>query len=302
MDIYQPYFYVIQDKRNGMYYAGAKWAQGCHPDKLLKEDGYTTSSKIVNKIIEENGLDTFVIRKIIIFQTGDEAYKHETRFLRKIKARDNPKFYNGHENDGILPSFGTSKYKNFMMEKYGYEHPSQIPGILDKIRNTSLTKYDNEWYTQTEEYKARVKVTSIERYGVDHHLMSEDVKRKREETNIEIYGFKTPQQNKDIQEKTRQTIKLKYGHNIVNVSQIEEVKRKKEEASLSKRGVDNPSKDPVIKERKRLRQIEKSNRECVIKLRCLLKQHKMLLPKSWYLKDEKFIQEKITEIEKLLIN
>jgi hypothetical protein len=104
-----------------------------------------------------------------------------------------------------------------------------------------------------------------------------------------------------IQDKTKQTIKLKYGYNIVNVSQAEEVKRKKEETNLYKRGVDNPSKDPVIKEKKRLQQIEKSNRECVIKLSCFNKQHKILLPKSWYLKDEKFIQEKIIEIEKLLI-
>jgi hypothetical protein len=300
MSIYQPYFYVIQDIRSGMYYAGARWAQGCHPDELLKEDGYLTSSNTIKELIREHGLDTFTIRKIRTVETANEAYDYETRFLRKIKARKNPRFYNGHENDYIFPSFGTIKYKNFMMEKYGCEHPSKIPNIQDKIRNTNLTKYGVEWYTQTEEYKARVAETNIKRYGVYHHLMSKDVQRKREETNIEIYGFKAPQQNKNIQDKTKQTIKLKYGHNIVNVSQAEEVKRKKEETNLSKRGVNNPSKDPIIKERKRLQQIEKSNRECVIKLRCLLKQHKILLPKSWYLKDEKYIQEKIIEIEKIL--
>jgi hypothetical protein len=63
MSIYQPYFYIIQDTRNGMYYAGARWAINCDPIELLKEEGYKTSSKIVKSIIEEFGLETFVIRK-----------------------------------------------------------------------------------------------------------------------------------------------------------------------------------------------------------------------------------------------
>jgi hypothetical protein len=55
----QSYFYIIQDVRNKMYYAGAKWSVDADENTFMTKEGYTTSSSIVNKIIENFGLDVF---------------------------------------------------------------------------------------------------------------------------------------------------------------------------------------------------------------------------------------------------
>ena len=68
-----PYFYVIEHVKTGKKYAGCRWSQkatkfsanGCHPAELLNKNGYLTSSKIVNSIIEEEGLEAFRIDIIL---------------------------------------------------------------------------------------------------------------------------------------------------------------------------------------------------------------------------------------------
>lgn len=101
MAIYTPYFYIIQDIRNGIFYAGAKWGRGANPASFMIEGGYTTSSKIINQLIHEYGLDSFSIRKVKVFNTAKEASDYESKFLRKVDARNNTRFYNCHNNDGV---------------------------------------------------------------------------------------------------------------------------------------------------------------------------------------------------------
>jgi hypothetical protein len=101
---YIPYFYIIQDIRNGMYYAGAKWAQDANPSNFMIEGGYETSSETIKELIQQYGLNNFVIRKIRTFSSAQKAYDYETRFLQKIDARNNPSFYNKHNNDGWIPN------------------------------------------------------------------------------------------------------------------------------------------------------------------------------------------------------
>lgn len=84
MAIYQPYFYVIQDKRNGIYYAGAKWAKDANPATFMVEGGYETSSDTIKELIRHHGLSNFIIRKIRAFETGEAAHDYETRFLQKV--------------------------------------------------------------------------------------------------------------------------------------------------------------------------------------------------------------------------
>ena len=132
MTIYTPYFYIIQDTRNGMYYAGAKWAQDTTPENFMKENGYTTSSEIINSIIDEYGLNNFIVRKIRCFMTSKEAYDYETRFLQKVNARNHPKFYNNHNNEGgykgliyVLGEGGISKgipHEEFIKNRNQYKH------------------------------------------------------------------------------------------------------------------------------------------------------------------------------------
>lgn len=99
-NIYHPYFYIIEDLVDKKYYAGSKYGIDANPDQLLKDKGYLTSSSVVQNEISKKGLNNFSIRRIKVFETGDEAYSYETRFLRKIDARNNSSFYNNHNNNG----------------------------------------------------------------------------------------------------------------------------------------------------------------------------------------------------------
>jgi hypothetical protein len=215
MAIYQPYFYIIQDIRNGMYYAGAKWAQGCHPEQLLKEGGYPTSSETIKKIIDENGLDTFAIRKIRTFKSSEEAYDYETRFLVKVDAKNHPRFYNGHNNKRP-PAYGTQGFIDIMISKYGVTHPIYSSDITQKRKETNVAKYGVEHYSQTDEYKEKYKNTSLEKYGVEHPLQSPEIREKGKNTNLEKYGVEHAMQNKSIREKGRKTNLVRNGSETYN--------------------------------------------------------------------------------------
>lgn len=117
MNIYYdttPYFYVIEDVRNGKKYAGSRWRKGCHPSELLREkDGYYTSSKEVNKIIKEHGLLVFRIVKIKECQNKDAVYTYETDYLIEKDAASSNRYYNKHNNDySMLQYKGNRKVVN----------------------------------------------------------------------------------------------------------------------------------------------------------------------------------------------
>ena len=122
MAIYQPYFYVIQDTRNGIYYAGAKWAKDSDPSAFMIMGGYQTSSETIKTLIEMYGLSAFVVRKLRVFSTALQAQQYETRFLRRVNAKKHPKFYNGHNNDGAMDH---QKISFIIREIYGVENISQ---------------------------------------------------------------------------------------------------------------------------------------------------------------------------------
>ena len=86
-----PYFYILQEKSTGKYYAGSRTAKGCHPSDLLST--YHTSSTTVTKI----GTDNFIIRKLV---SRADAYEYESLFLQRVDARNNDRFYNKHNNEG----------------------------------------------------------------------------------------------------------------------------------------------------------------------------------------------------------
>ena len=90
VDPSRPIFYVIQNTKTGIYYAGYKK----NKKRFLIEKGYTTSSNIVNEIIQNEGLAIWRIMKIRYFESGKEAKAYEVRFLCRIDAKRNVKFYN----------------------------------------------------------------------------------------------------------------------------------------------------------------------------------------------------------------
>ena len=80
---YNSYFYIIRHKPTGKIYAGCRYAKDCNPLELLRANtGYYTSSKIVSKLIKQDGLRSFEILEIRIFKERNQAYLYESIFLQ----------------------------------------------------------------------------------------------------------------------------------------------------------------------------------------------------------------------------
>jgi hypothetical protein len=132
MSIYIPYFYIIKEVSTGMYYAGSKYGSDANPESFMKENGYITTSNKIRKLISENGLSSFKILKLRTFKTAHEAQNYETRFLRKIDARNHPRFYNGHNNDWNL-----------------YDNKNKVT-VIDENGNTFQTDINDPKYKSKE--------------------------------------------------------------------------------------------------------------------------------------------------------
>ncbi len=212
MSIYIPYFYIIQEVSTGMYYAGAKWGKDANPDNFMVEDGYTTSSGIVNDLISKHGLDHFTIRKMKKFKSADEAYNYETKFLQKIDARKHPRFYNGHNND--MASAGTQEYKQTMLEKYGVDHNMKVP----ELQKSRLEKIDLRWGSYSNmiiETGASLKshAKCEEKYGNKYAFLLPHAIKAKEETNMLKYGVKNLFQSMDVQREMRRKGLITFANN-----------------------------------------------------------------------------------------
>jgi len=248
MCIYIPYFYIIQDVSNGVYYAGSKYGQDANPDSFMSEGGYLTSSTTVKQIIAERGLDTFVVRKIKTFEIGKEALDYESRFLQKVNAANNACFYNKHNNDNRFDNgYGTDSWKKLMVERYGFDNPSKVPEVQEKKKQTSLEKYGFDNPLKSPEVQEKKKQTSLEKYGFDNPLKSPEIQEKRKQTLLEKYGVDHHLKSPEVQEKMKQTCLEKYG--VEHFSQIPEVREKRKETWLEKYGVDHPLKSPEVQEK-----------------------------------------------------
>lgn len=140
MSIYRPYFYIIQHKTTGIYYAGSKSsAIGSNPDNLLKQGGYYTSSNTIKHIIEKEGLEAFNIIRIKEFECGKKAINYETKFLKKVDAKTNPKFYNQHNNNG---TYDIEKSKVSALLRYGVEHHAKLDFRKNKQIENQKDKYN----------------------------------------------------------------------------------------------------------------------------------------------------------------
>jgi hypothetical protein len=181
-----PYFYIIQHKKSKKMYAGSKYAKGCNPNTFMISGGYTTSSIVVNSIIECEGLNSFEILRIDTNLDGLSAYNYETLFLQCNNCAESNDWYNKHNNSGI--SFGTDDYTQSMLAKYNVEHNSQ-----------------------TKEFKQKYKQTCLNRYGCDNPMKNSTIREKAKQTCLNLYGYDTSLKNPIIREKAKQTNREKYG-------------------------------------------------------------------------------------------
>ncbi len=94
-----PYTYSITHKATGIHYYGSRYCKGCSPEDLFKT--YFTSCKIIHDLIERESLSCFVVKVRKTFENVNECIEHENRFLKRVDAKNNPKFFN-RNNETIL--------------------------------------------------------------------------------------------------------------------------------------------------------------------------------------------------------
>ena len=223
MSIYTPYFYVIQDVRNGMYYAGSKYGKDANPDNFMIKGGYTTSSNLIKNIIEEQGFNSFIIRKLKKFKTANETVDYETKFLRKIDAAAHPSFYNCHNNN--FNSYGSLLWKEAMIRQFGVPYPMQCEEVQEKSKQTCLEKYGVEYSFQSENNRQKSRQTCLDKYGVDNPAKSKEIQEKSKHTCLEKYGVEYSSQSKNNKEKSKQTCLEKYG--VEFHTQVKEINDKR---------------------------------------------------------------------------
>lgn len=288
MQDYVPYFYIIQNVDSGKYYAGCRYQNSksvANPSELLKEGGYYTSSKPILKIKENEGPNSFVIRKIKVFDTAEDCLNYETRFLKRVDAKNNDNFYNMHNNDmgdGVM--FGNDLYKKSMKSKYGVEHASQSEIILQKKKELHEQKYGVKYNFQRQEVKDKIKSTNIEKYGSDCVMKLEEFHQKSKNTMLEKYGVEHALQSPEILEKLSKTVFSRYG--VKFAMQDEQIKLKARKNQLSsvrnKYGVDNVVQVPEIRNKIGSTVRNLQNRKIVDEIRLLKKKMEKILKVRTY--------------------
>lgn len=138
---YIPYTYVIRHKESGMFYYGCKFSNNGYTNPVLFWDinsshGYFTSSKIVHKMIEEYGHESFEYEIRKTFKSAEETFKYEQRVISKIINWEKCL------NSGVGGSFDCNKNRKLKINgissyDIGREKNIEYWNSIDK--NTGLT-------------------------------------------------------------------------------------------------------------------------------------------------------------------
>lgn len=113
-----PYTYLITFLKTGQCYYGVRFSKTCHPAELGKT--YFSSSKLINSLIKENGLESFTFEVRKIFDNIEKAQKWESKVLTRINAAHSEKWFNKHNNIG--PFYARGKHTEDAKRKMSESH------------------------------------------------------------------------------------------------------------------------------------------------------------------------------------
>ena len=110
-----PFTYLIGWSKLDIWYYGSKYSKDAHPDLLWNP--YKTSSKIVEKFIEENGEpDIIQVRKL--FKTVKETRHFESNVIRRMNAVKSKNWLNKSEGNGDFYNTGEKWNNDPEYQKY----------------------------------------------------------------------------------------------------------------------------------------------------------------------------------------
>jgi len=93
---------------------------------------------------------------------------------------------------------GVVKRKQYYLDNYGVENPSQLDSIKQKKRDTCMKNYGVEYPIHSEVIAERMRQTNLERYGVEYAQQNEDVRSRTMKTLYENGTTKTSKQQRYI--------------------------------------------------------------------------------------------------------
>lgn len=135
----QPYFYIITNKINGRYYYGSG-----------ERDGYEGSGKVLLRAYKKYGKESFEGKILRLFNTREDAFEFEGRFLSLYKLDQDPIAYNvcRNANGGYISEAAYESNSKFMKE---YRQTEE--GSMKGLKNTRANQTIYEWYNvDTGEY------------------------------------------------------------------------------------------------------------------------------------------------------
>lgn len=139
------------------------------------------------------------IKETNIAKYGVPSHSQTKERRQKAKERD---FFNSEQfKKKMLENYGCESpqdskelmnrsyesRRKTLLDTYGVENISQIPGATNKAKQTSLNKYGESHYSKTDEYHLKRIKTSMEKWGVSHYAKTDEYKNKQKQTLIEKY-------------------------------------------------------------------------------------------------------------------
>jgi len=246
-----PYFYIIEHVASGKKYAGCRYAKGCNPAEFMTEDGYCTSSSTVKQIIEDDGIDAFVVVEIKTIDEVGDVYEYETKFLTENDCAASDVWLNAHNNAGM--TFGTDEFKEkskqTCLKNHGVEYPMHSEKVKDKVRRKNIERHGAEHAMQAEHVKEKHRQTCLKNHGVEYPMQSEEIKEKTKLTNLKRRGVENPMQTCEVRDKAKQTNLKRRG--VEHPGQSEEIKEKTKLTNLKRRGVEYALQSEDVREKSR---------------------------------------------------
>lgn len=198
-----PYFYIIQHKPTQKYYAGCKINSSADSSNLMTKRGYKTTSKVIKELIQKDSLNAFEILRIKHFKSPEETLHYETRFLQKVNAAENPRFFNKH-NGG----------KNFV-NKGGYKLTESTKNKMRKPKSAETIRKMKESLKKRNKDSWEKMIETRRKKGLP--WVSDEQKEKRREFNQRYWNDQTKKEQRlrmidfykknPISEETRKKLK-----------------------------------------------------------------------------------------------
>lgn len=110
------YVYCIQHK-SGRIYIGSRTSKYSDSTQLFNpnhEKPYYTSSQTVKQYIEEDGIESFKIRKLWLFDDKKQTLDFETKLLKRLNVTKNHNLINNSLSFPVIPN----SWKNKTEEEY----------------------------------------------------------------------------------------------------------------------------------------------------------------------------------------